>query len=91
MTHATKPGILLPAENVAELVRPAVTPYVWAAERTPWDGPRKHSWVRMAVLAATPLLKASVKELRDVPNEVLADGVDMAIHGVVKLLKEVLS
>lgn len=86
---ATESGLLLSEEQVAEIIKPAVAPYVWTAESAPWLNEQKHEWVRRSVMSASPLLKHSVKELRGVPDELLVLGVDLAIRGLCMLLKEI--
>lgn len=48
----------------------------------------KHDWVYSILLMLVPLLKGSVKEVRGVPDEVLADAADQAITEAVSLIRE---
>lgn len=84
----TEPGVLLPAENVAEVVAPTVAPLVLKVDSEPWPGAVKHDWVRNAVLISAPFWQPKVKEIRDVPPDLLAAGIDLAIKGIVSLIRE---
>jgi len=83
-----EPSLFLPVAAVARLLEPAAAPLVLRVNSVPWLSEQKHAYVRQGVVAALPLLQHSVKELRGVPPELLALGVDLAIRGLVAALKD---
>lgn len=48
----------------------------------------KHDWVYNILLALVPFLKGSVKEVRGVPDEVIAEAADQAITEAVSLIRQ---
>lgn len=68
-------------------LRDAAKPMVAALDPVEMPKGTKHQMVRSALLVAAPFLKGSVKELRGVPDEVIAAGVDEAIGAAVTLIR----
>lgn len=82
------------AEQQAEMegvLAPLARPMVEAIDTHDLPNDTKHSMIYSALLAAVPFLKGSVKEVRGIPDEVIATAIDDVIVGAVSFFRGGLS
>lgn len=69
------------------VLAPLARPMVEAIDDQQMPNETKHSMIYGALLVAVPFLKGSVKEVRGVPDDVIASAIDNVIVGAVDFLR----
>lgn len=86
----TDPAAQSLTDFLASSLKPSAQQLVRTVDPLMVSGQEKHDWVYSALLELVPLLHASVKETRPIPDEVIASVLDNVIEGAVSWVRGVL-
>lgn len=76
-----------PREAAERLMRPMAEPLVKELDPEPMSGKAKHALLRTLLIIAVRFLKGSVKETRQIPDDILVDAADSVITGTVDAIR----